>query len=119
MPGYVNPQINLSARWSGVIREFICNRDKTCQVCGSTKRLDVHHMDGNGKHLTENPNQNPNNLILLCHKCHMRLHFQASGRNKDIVARRKGGETLQSIGTHYALSRQRILQITQNFTKTP
>ena len=35
-----------------------------CQRCGSTKDLELHHIDGNRE------NNNPSNLILLCLKCH-------------------------------------------------
>lgn len=40
----------------------------TCQKCGSTDNLDVHHID-------ENPfNNDLENLTLLCRSCHMKEH---------------------------------------------
>lgn len=57
------------------LREVIRNRDRRkCQVCEKTeleekRKLSVHHIDFN-KH-----NNNPNNLITLCLKCHMKTNF--------------------------------------------
>jgi len=43
-----------------------------CSVCEEENKLCVHHLDGSGQ--TENPNNNLDNLQLLCQKCHGRLH---------------------------------------------
>jgi hypothetical protein len=46
-----------------------------CEECGhdgSESRLGVHHRDRN-KH-----NQAPENLAVLCHRCHMRDHSEAA-----------------------------------------
>ena len=51
-----------------IIRPKILNRDNhTCQKCGLTKRLQIHHIDGNKR------NDNSENLITLCIFCHQRL----------------------------------------------
>jgi len=45
-----------------------------CQRCshdGSTSRLEVHHIDRDKR------NQAPENLLILCHACHMQDHAQA------------------------------------------
>lgn len=39
-----------------------------CQICKSTKNLDVHHKDGNFR------NNTIENLMLLCRSCHMKEH---------------------------------------------
>lgn len=58
------------------IKERIRKRDNyTCQKCGKTqkelkgrhKKLDVHHIDG------DNTNNDPENMITLCHNCHAKL----------------------------------------------
>lgn len=40
----------------------------SCEICGSTEELDVHHIDENRK------NNYPINLITLCKSCHARVH---------------------------------------------
>jgi 5-methylcytosine-specific restriction endonuclease McrA len=45
-----------------------------CSRCGSTGRLDIHHRDRNKK------NQAPENLEVLCHRCHMREHSDNDAR---------------------------------------
>lgn len=45
-----------------------------CRKCGSDKRISVHHLDFNGYSKTDHPNNNPDNLILLCSTCHFKVH---------------------------------------------
>jgi len=57
------------------LKEVIRNRDRRkCQVCEKTElenkqKLDAHHIDYDKK------NNNPNNLISLCHNCHSKTNF--------------------------------------------
>lgn len=44
------------------------DREKKCEICGSTKSIDVHHKDGNHQ------NNNSDNLMVVCRSCHMKLH---------------------------------------------
>ena len=47
------------------LKQEIKNRDSnTCQECGKTDDLEVHHIDGNRL------NNDPENLLTLCKKCH-------------------------------------------------
>lgn len=63
--------------WNDEIRESIRNRDnRLCQFpectysdVGKTKRLDVHHIDGNKQDCR------PINLISLCHSHHMKVEM--------------------------------------------
>ncbi len=61
----------------GITREEILSRDfHTCQDCKIDHhqiRLDVHHSDGRGRGM-RNPNNQLDNLITLCHSCHMARH---------------------------------------------
>jgi len=64
-------------RFDGM-REIILARDNNqCQSCGS-KKVVIHHKDGSG--IKKNKisgikiNNDLNNLICLCHPCHMKLH---------------------------------------------
>lgn len=45
------------------INELILHKE-VCELCGSDKNLDIHHIDGNWK------NNNFNNLMCLCRSCH-------------------------------------------------
>ena len=60
------------------LKEVIRNRDRRkCVICEKTElengeKLTVHHID------YEKLNNNPNNLISLCHSCHSKTNY-----NKD------------------------------------
>ncbi len=62
--------------FNNILKEQIRKRDNyCCQLCYRTKKenknknLDVHHIDYNKK------NNNENNLISLCHKCHGKTNY--------------------------------------------
>lgn len=44
-------------------------RGDTCETCGETNNLQVHHIDGNPA------NNEPLNLMTLCNSCHMKWHW--------------------------------------------
>lgn len=43
----------------------------SCEICGATKDLEVHHKDKN------HSNNNPNNLMTVCSSCHQQIHHQS------------------------------------------
>lgn len=47
---------------------LIEEREKRCEVCGSTRHIDVHHNDGNFH------NNSSENLLVVCRSCHMKIH---------------------------------------------
>lgn len=61
--------------WTNALKESIRIRDDyRCKVCCTKEKdlktkLDVHHIDYNKE------NCNPDNLISLCHTCHMRTNY--------------------------------------------
>ena len=58
-----------SIDWTEDLRRAIRKRDKyTCQLCGKEPALHCHHIDYNKK------NCNPENLITLCHSCHLKTN---------------------------------------------
>ena len=63
-------------------RAKVIRRDKRCQVCGTIKHRQAHHMN----HATYFPDQrfDLENGICLCTKCHMIFHtsFKKSYRQK-------------------------------------
>src|SRR5271166_5660096 len=67
-------QRNPSARYHGLSSRAAAKLVQSvghCQKCGSIKRLGIHHKDRNKQ------NQDPSNLIVLCHRCHMQDHAKA------------------------------------------
>jgi len=59
--------------WTETLKRSIRERDRyTCQICGELQRnitFSVHHINYDKK------NCNPQNLITLCNKCHMKTNF--------------------------------------------
>ncbi|ACX52878.1 HNH endonuclease [Ammonifex degensii KC4] len=51
-------------------REKVLNRDGACVLCGSTRRLQRHHLVPRSKGGTDTPE----NQVLLCAECHRELH---------------------------------------------
>lgn len=96
------------------IRKQCLERDNyICKICGqASPKLDIHHLDNMGPHLTKTPNNDLSNLQTLCHKCHLRLHCGVIDKHQEIIALHKAGLTLQEIGQQFGgVSRQRIHQI--------
>ena len=68
---------NRSSQWPKVRAEFL-KTHSTCAVCGSTKKLQVHHIEP--YHLHPELELDPKNLITLCKKHH--LEFGHGGNYK-------------------------------------
>lgn len=51
----------------------IIEKGERCERCGATDNIVVHHIDGKG-HQCEVGNHDITNLIILCRKCHAKLH---------------------------------------------
>lgn len=64
--------IKYSVDWTNSLRISIRERDRyTCQVCGEKqgdRAFHVHHID------YDKYNCNPENLITLCMKCHLKTN---------------------------------------------
>jgi hypothetical protein len=62
-----------SMDWTTTLKRSIRERDHyTCKLCNNQQgniALDVHHIDYDKK------NCNPNNLISLCHRCHLKTNY--------------------------------------------
>jgi len=50
----------------------VIRRDKVCQVCGSIKNRQAHHMDSGSYFPDER--YDLENGVCLCHKCHTQFH---------------------------------------------
>lgn len=60
----------------------------TCSQCGGNHWLSHHHIDRNPR------NNSPDNILILCHRCHLRLHRQA-----------------RDVGNRTRLTKEQIVQI--------
>ena len=60
-----------------------------CQSCGSPEQLDIHHRDRDKR------NQDPTNLAVLCHQCHMQEHASAGETGWDRYHQRKASHPSQ------------------------
>jgi 5-methylcytosine-specific restriction endonuclease McrA len=77
---------NPDARYHGLsAREAKRIRDRvgSCQECGATGRLDIHHKDG------DKQNQSPENLTVLCRSCHMQVHAERGETGWDVYHRNR------------------------------
>ena len=85
---------------------------KVCNRCNTDKNLLVHHKDGNRL------NNNMNNLIILCKKCHSKLHREIDRYNNRFVgqANIEEGMVQMLMGLHKRFN----LDISdKNFKDTP
>ncbi len=51
--------------------------NRKCEKCGSSENLQIHHKDGKGRSYINKglePNNELNNLMVLCRSCHIILH---------------------------------------------
>ena len=72
---------NRNVSWRDRVRERIRIRDKhICQLCGKIwqegkRRFDTHHIDCDKKKTLQcdNLENEKDNMITLCHKCHLNL----------------------------------------------
>lgn len=117
--------------WNFVRLKVLARDNCICQVCGGGAR-EVHHLDGTGSNrLEKEKNNSMDNLITVCHKCHIKLDVIQKGgkfgpgrgkwqeetkRNIEIVElSKKFSQT--KISKMYGLTRQRISQIIDNWVK--
>lgn len=59
-------------RFNGKKYEVLKRDDYECQICGNKSNLIIHHKDHSGQ--SNNPNNDVDNLITLCRKCHINIH---------------------------------------------
>lgn len=60
----------------------VFERDKgRCQLCGMFLHLELHHIKGRGKNLTNNID----NCIILCHNCHHNIVHKNQKKYRPIL----------------------------------
>lgn len=85
--------------WS-TVREKILERDNhCCQLCGSPKELEVHHIFPRSQAWYGDPIHAPVNLITLCRCCHSWVHGE----------KRKTGEIFMPVSTGCSCYQKRIV----------
>lgn len=73
-----------SVDWTETLKKSIRERDKyTCQICGKEPAIIVHHIDYDKK------NNDPENLITVCDKCHGKTQFNRSYWQKLLTKKHK------------------------------
>jgi len=87
----MTPHMIKHRTWKRNLERFGGNREKalerdlyTCQKCGANhhiKKLEVHHIDKQGRH-KEIQNHDLNNLLTVCASCHIKIH------KEDIMSKR-------------------------------
>ena len=58
-----------SDEWAQLKIDLFNYRGKSCEKCGNKKRLEVHHLTYKNVF-----NEEPEDLIILCRKCHQKEH---------------------------------------------
>lgn len=100
--------------WNSKLKLEIKTRDNfTCCKCGLVKKsnnvkLDVHHIDKNKN------NCNKDNLITLCHTCHMQYHSQTQGK---LYLKYTSNEWKSDFNNWLNLSYAKVLSVTNNTEK--
>ena len=70
--------------WEYASKKTLERDNFTCQKCGSKLNVEVHHKDGTGRSQSrqrKEMNNNPDNLITLCHRCHILEDLKRYGGN--------------------------------------
>ena len=74
--------------------KYVKHRKSECEICCGSKNLQVHHKDEN------RDNNNPDNLITLCQKCHGQIHnknLEIAHFDKIVSIESKGMEMVYDI----------------------
>jgi len=73
------PQLRDQKHFSGNRQRALDAADHQCACCGAEEQLVVHHLDHNGRGKAT-PNNDLDNLEVLCRACHAREHRELRGR---------------------------------------
>lgn len=67
-----------------------------CGLCGATQNLELHHILGRGKDLTDNPD----NCIMLCRNCHHNIVHQNNKKYKPLLLKIRGEMNERNMERH-------------------
>lgn len=125
--GYKGTGTSPGKGWSIIRLKVLARDDCICQKCYEEAR-EVHHKDGTGSNRPEkDKNNSMDNLITVCHRCHMQLEVgrrvfnnknwvEDKERNKKIIELSKKYSQVK-ISKMYGITRQRVNQILNNWAK--
>jgi len=84
----VNPKTRLKNKANSLWKQIILSRCSSCEVCGSTEVLQAHHFyfRSSCPHLAHNLT----NGVVLCNRCHAKLHFRDAKLVETDIIRIKG-----------------------------
>jgi hypothetical protein len=86
---------------------FVYDRaNRKCETCGVDKDLTLHHIDHNGRNNLNKglpQNNDKDNLIVLCRRCHGGLHGREGGH--------KGGRPIGSKSTRKTTELNRVKRV--------
>ena len=80
-----------SVEWAKIKVDMLMLTGGRCEVCGSKRNLQLHHLSYDNLYCEE-----PDDLILLCSKCHMKEHGIKFGRKKKKKRKYKPGRASRS-----------------------
>jgi len=63
-------------------RQYLIKKHGGCEECKTKDNLQIHHIDRVSYHNSPEPNNNLENLRLLCQTCHLKLHHREGFRKK-------------------------------------
>nr|DAV53539.1 MAG TPA: NinG recombination protein [Caudoviricetes sp.] len=75
------------------VRRIIYERDKHCRICGAYQNLHIHHIIYRSQ--WRNGHQ-PFNLILLCERCHRKVHADKNKWQLELLRRAMVKDVYQS-----------------------
>jgi 5-methylcytosine-specific restriction endonuclease McrA len=67
-----------SSEWAQIKVDLYISRGKKCELCESTKNIAIHHRTYDRIF-----NEEPSDLIILCGRCHFKIH------KKEIIKKKK------------------------------
>lgn len=70
-----------SEKWKRFRKQIIQERDGACENCRSSENLQVHH-----KHYINIFNEQREDVLLLCRKCHKRVHSMKPKNRKKFLS---------------------------------
>ena len=92
----------LSSEWLNLKIDIFAKRGRKCERCNRTHKLSIHHLTYDNIF-----NENPDDLIILCEKCHMKEH--------NIIKFKKGKPVKQlSLAQKVQLKKQKRLRKLNN-----